>query len=71
MSSKIDSRSSDSKLWKLVKNTNKEKEQFSTCNSERDAAGQPTQITNQRPMASLHVINLQAGLTFPLSIDPS
>ncbi|GFU55600.1 putative RNA-directed DNA polymerase from transposon BS [Nephila pilipes] len=40
MCSKIDSRSSDSKLWKLVKNIHKEQEQFATCNSVRDAAGQ-------------------------------
>ncbi|GFS34586.1 uncharacterized protein NPIL_28821 [Nephila pilipes] len=40
MCSKIDSRSSDSKLWKVVKNINKEQEQFATCNSVRDAAGQ-------------------------------
>ncbi|GFQ67113.1 hypothetical protein TNCT_87221 [Trichonephila clavata] len=40
MCSKIDLTSSDSKLWKLVKHINKEQEQFETCNSVRDVAGQ-------------------------------
>ncbi|GFV24691.1 RNase H domain-containing protein [Trichonephila clavipes] len=64
---KIDARSSNSKLWKLVKSINKEHDQFELSNSVGDTAGQT--YPSDKSAADVLVVHYQSSSRLPPKLN--